>query len=585
MVLQPALASWPLPSCPAGGAFPPGVWAAFAVWRLAEDVRTGQVSRWSDLLVPVTSNPEALAEEQLELQCLRKDVGEALAVARSCQGGTLATVSDTFVTHLEQRLEVLTAARARPRPESTQGPLAGSHAGPGSEDPMLRALAGLIQAIKEAISRPAAVAVHARERASVPRWCDARPAPCAVPRRCSTASLNTTRVDAQLPTASVVEGPSSAAEVDTAVVAYCSALRDCLASAQPGYLRVPQRTIVALLPPHLRETASEIYTHLVWLRSSIDPDGGPTAREERVLQTKSAGAELASLLARLAVQASAAGAVMFTTALDAAVAEAAAAVKRCAPEVSAATTLPSSNSLSPAEEGLGHGAQSANEKLPFLEKATSPAPSPRVHEAQKRSTAAEPAMVASARSPNTAEALPRRVPPATLDGAPPVAPSLAERPERPELPVLLKAAVLAKKASSAKAWASARSPLQKWKGKHVEKLLVSTASPVSSAAASPEAKEPRVPEVVTEEEKEKEKDADETMRQPRDGEEISQDPKEAAKAVVKEIEQAIKAVNKVLRHQPPIIEPSPVRMRPLHASCIPAFVRGVPPPWQGKHSE
>eukprot|EP00928_Gymnodinium_smaydae_P065831 TRINITY_DN48925_c0_g1_i1.p1 TRINITY_DN48925_c0_g1~~TRINITY_DN48925_c0_g1_i1.p1 ORF type:complete len:391 (-),score=25.79 TRINITY_DN48925_c0_g1_i1:96-1184(-) len=57
------------------GAFSPHALASFAIWRLADDVRCGKVSRWSDPSAILSLSPAGLADE---LDSLRRDVVEAL---------------------------------------------------------------------------------------------------------------------------------------------------------------------------------------------------------------------------------------------------------------------------------------------------------------------------------------------------------------------------------------------------------------------------------------------------------------------------------------------------------------------------
>jgi len=306
-------------------AFPPSALASFAVRRLAEDVRHGEVSAWSVLAWPGAS----AAGLEDELRRLREEIAATLAATPGGDGlnrrawgvrATAARLGERFHSHSclqslkEIGLDELAAASISEMapgmgpplmsPAQMKGTKAAVVDAGGSDRgdvPLHLALSDLVQVLID----PGSAAV-AR---ALPRWCSV----ALPPQPSAPVAVAALAAEPAFGKVSGALGPEIP-EIERAVVAYCSALTSCLSSASSGHLSLPQRAIVTLMPPHLQETAAEIASQLVCLRQAplsvrrcAEVAESPRPSVLQVDVTGAAGAEIAALLARLAAQAEAAG--------------------------------------------------------------------------------------------------------------------------------------------------------------------------------------------------------------------------------------------------------------------------------------
>jgi hypothetical protein len=205
-------------------AFPADSWAAFAVHRLAEDLRCGGLSRWSE--------PPALEALSAELSGLREGVSRALAqeAPQIWEFQSSSRVAAIAEVGLCAHLRTLAAAAA----DRADG-------GCRHLPPALRNLA-------------ASTIPHQRGHdGSLPRWCNA-------------SSLWEPSLGEEVRVTAAWAGTE---DVGTAVMAYCSALQDCLAVKSPVHLVKPHRLFDSMLPSHIRDTTAEINDQVLVLREAL----------------------------------------------------------------------------------------------------------------------------------------------------------------------------------------------------------------------------------------------------------------------------------------------------------------------------
>lgn len=233
--------------------FPADAWAAFAVQRLAEDLRCGGLSRWSE--------PAPLEALSAELSGLRQGVGRALAQKapgskRRSRGGEAA--KGAAGVGLCANLRALAAAAADNAADS------GCH----HLTPALLSLAA------------STVPGQRLNDCSLPGWCAA------------SSSGGPPPGIAESPSAGTWAGGGATAwagleDVGTAVLAYCSALEDVLNVESPACLGKVHRHFDTMLPPHIRDTTMEINAQVCHLREALLASCAGPARDASPLRASS----------------------------------------------------------------------------------------------------------------------------------------------------------------------------------------------------------------------------------------------------------------------------------------------------------
>lgn len=233
---------------------------AFALLRLAEEVRSGELSRWSE---PV---PLPKADSHVDVWKLRDQIATALA------SGAPESASSSHMAFTSPAKQLGDVAREL---QGLQESIMKEAAQDSLQDLMYRALTSLSRSLQP------------REEA--------------VDNQAWRADLSSAAASGSSPARSGAR-------------AYCTALQQCLLHATPGNLLLPRRGAVMQLPPHMRETAWEIQAELLPFRGherSAAPrcyDGRQSAPVPGLMQaaaTAAAREELQRLLHRFAAQASA----------------------------------------------------------------------------------------------------------------------------------------------------------------------------------------------------------------------------------------------------------------------------------------
>mmetsp|Transcript_65034 Transcript_65034/g.172184 ORF Transcript_65034/g.172184 Transcript_65034/m.172184 type:complete len:570 (-) Transcript_65034:137-1846(-) len=315
----------------------PDAFLSFTVWRMAEDVRDGAMSKWSD--PPLISE---LGHVAAELRRLREEVSAVLAERDADTAARLeeqiTSIAKADCGELQRPLGVLADA-VRESVTLTSDSEA-SDAKPPNGDSGAGLVAGFL-------------------RGKVPRWCAQAPVDRrrrnshsnselegVLPRRRSQPNVGSTApsalsaatrkrasiaaseghsvewLDSRWLSANFVSRPSALCQecidlggVGPVVVKYCAALVNWL--ADPQTLKTPQGAFKTLLPSHLRETAGEIGQELTRLQDALDVCSTPRRHalgssvprspepDERPDAVREARRALFLLLQRLAAQADA----------------------------------------------------------------------------------------------------------------------------------------------------------------------------------------------------------------------------------------------------------------------------------------